>query len=301
MIKGIPNPSDGRFKYNISKFINLISIAIIVYELDKTVNKKEPKILFNYCSSLKEYKTSLKSFYSLSTSELECTLNENSNKFDNLYLIIQLITELETSKKQLSKKSDGTFSHNRMEFIDSSKSFFKKQFKASYFHDYFNEMDFYIHKMHSFLLQLKDIIEKTNQSEFIQSKYLLDNNEKTNEQKPLYFFENLFSRNGLLNLKSQFKPTVEDYQNYDIDYDESTETITYNHYNFDTETNTFSHSKSIKTFTEYFKSLLFYEFNNCRKKIDEHINGLKKESQIKLFIKMTLNDINYLALLIKYI
>jgi hypothetical protein len=87
------------------------------------------------------------------------------------------------------------------------------------FQEYYKWMDRYLKKMLSFLINLKEITEQTNQSDFFLPQSMLPDQNKSTEKNPLEYFEYLFKRQGLIQLKQDFIPSADYCDLQEIYYD----------------------------------------------------------------------------------
>lgn len=298
MIFGEPIRFDGRFGENMGQFLGLINSASATYKGSQIeINGKitdNSETRFNLNSSILYYRTSLIRGYENSLRELENTLSETYNKFDKLFLIVQIITEVESFNGLLTKTSDGVYLHKLFEFINLSEDKIEKEkiYTETNFQEYYKWMDHYLKKTLSFLINLKEITEKTNQTDFVLPKSMLLDKNTSTKSNPLEYFEYLFNRQGFFYLKQSFIPSEEDCLQGDAYYNHETETITY-HYQ-DNETGEWEESES--KFTDYYYKRLYSEYQISQKKTDEHICDLKDEASVTFFIKLTLSKLKYLKI-----
>ena len=301
MIKGSARRGlefDGRFDANMSNFLISVNSASTTYkgskiEIDgKMADNSE--IRFNFSLSITNYRTSLYKDYNNSISELESTLSETFNKFDKLFLIVKLIAEVESFSGLLTKSTDGNYSHKLFEFYNLSEDEEEKEkiYNETKFQEYYKWMDHYLKKMLSFLINLKEITEKTNQSDFVLPQSMLPNKNTSTKDNPLEYFEYLFTRQGFLYLKQSFIPTEEDFYYGAIQYDSTTETIFEQFQNHDTG----EWEESIRTFKDFYYRRLYSEYQISRKFIDDYICTQKDEASITLFIKITLSKLKYILI-----
>lgn len=298
MIFGTPIKFNGRFGNNMGEFLNKVNSASVTYkgsaiEIDnKTTDNSE--IRFNFSLSITNYRSLLNKYYDNSISELEGTLSETYNKFDKLFLIVQLIAEVESFSGLLTKATDGEYSHKLFEFYNLSED--KKEkvkiYTETNFQEYYKWMEHYLKKMLSFLINLKEITEKTDQTDFVLPPLMLINENTSTKENPLTYFEYLFTRQGFFQLKQSFIPSEEDCYRDDLYYNSSTETITHQYQDY--ETGEWEESTTI--FKDFYFKRLTSEFLISRKNIDDHICDLKDETSIIFFLKLTLSKLKYILI-----
>jgi len=296
MIFGPPIKYDDRFGDNMRDFLSLVNSASATYKSSKTgtdINMSDDyKIRFNSTIMSGNYRVSLNTNYNNSISDLESTLSETYHKFDKLFFIVKLLAELESFNRLLIKATDGQYSHKLFEFYNLSEDEKEKEivFTEIDFQDYYKWMDRYLKKMLSFLMNLKDIIEKTNQSDFLIPQSILLDQNKSTKKNPLEYFEYLFNRQGLIQLKQDFIPSADDCDLQEIYYDSKTETI----YQIYLEKDESVWEKPISTFKYFYHKRLYLEYQISCKHIDTYICSLKDEASITLFIKVIICRLKYL-------
>jgi hypothetical protein len=301
MIKGIARRGlefEGRFDANMSNFLSSVNSASATFkgskiEIDGKITDNS-EIRFNFSLSITNYRTSLNKDYNYSISELESTLSETYNKFDKLFLIVKLIAELESFSGLLINDTNGTYSHKLFEFYNLSEDKKEKEiiYTETNFQEYYKWMDHYLKKMLSFLINLKEITEKTNQSDFVLPQSMLPNKNTSTKDNPLEYFEYLFTRQGLFYLKQSFIPTEDDYYYGNIYYDSKTETI-YEPYE-DEESG--DSGETPKPFIDFYHRRLYSEYQISCKFIDDFICSKNDEAAITLFIKITISKLKYLLI-----
>jgi hypothetical protein len=294
MIFGPPIKYDDRFGDNMCDFLSLVNSASATYKISKigsnTNMANDSEIRFNFNLSIAHYSASLNSNYKNSISELESTLSETYNKFDKLFFIVKLLAELESFNRLLIKATDGLYSHKLFEFYNLSEDEKEKVYTETDFQEYYKWMDRYLKKMHSFVINIKEITEKTNQSDFVLPQSLLTDQNTSTKKNPLEYFEYLFNRQGLIQLKQDFIPSEEDCDLEGIYYDSKTETI-YQQY---VEKDNTEWEKPINNFNNFYHRRLFLEYQISCKHIDTYISSLRDEASITLFIKVIICKLKYL-------
>lgn len=291
---------DIRFGENMGHFLASIHNASATYsgseiEIDGVITDNS-EIRFNNSLSSNEYRKTLASRYENAINKLEVTLIETYPKYEKLSLIIKIICEID-SFKSLIKKTNGSFTHKNFQISNNSsnKKYQEIIIDESAFQEYYFWMNHYLKKISKFLKNHKKSVECTSQVDFpLPPSMIIDKNTSTIE-KPIANFEYLFQRNGFSILRKKFMPTDADYENGEMEYDPVTETRTYSYQ--DNETGEWGESKWV--FKDFYNKSLTTEFQISCKNIDEHLCELKKGSEIKLFIKLTLSKLNYLLSVIK--
>lgn len=283
----------GRFGTELTSFLDFLKTASATYEGseievdDRIIDNSETR--FNYILNVSEYKSSLEKRYTNSIIELEETLSETYSKFDKLFFITRLLTELETLKHLLVNEPDGSFAHLNFYFSNISKEdkFKEKNLDELHFQNYYCWINFYLEKTHSFILNLKEVIANTSQNEFALPKSMIPHRNASTTEKPLEFFEFLIKRNGIYFLLENFKPTELDELN-GIEFDLKTET------KIDLYPDPEDTSDGKYKFDDYYYKYIYKEYHVSCFLIDKHIDELKEESEISLFIKLSLTRLNYL-------
>ncbi len=296
MITGRRITLEGRFGSDMSSFLSSVNSADVTYKGskievdDKKTDNSETR--FNFSLSVRKYRSTLAKEYSAAIIELEETLSETYNKFDKLYFIARIIAEIESYRRLLEKSDDSKYRHKLFQFSNTSKEekYQDVVIDEDYCQEYYQWMDYYLQKMHAFLHNLKEITEKTNQADFAIPQSMIPDANASTKEKPLEYFDYLFTRSGLYYLREHFKPSEEAYHYTDIKYDHKTETIT--EYYQDQETGEWE--ESTRTFKDFYLKRLSNEFQISRKLIDDHINDLREEAAITLFIKLAISKLKYL-------
>lgn len=301
MIKGRKLSFDKRFGTEMGDFLGSTNCAIVTYI--GSVTKIEGKmtdnfvIQFNYCDSISEYHNSLDSKFVKAKNELELMLAKTYNKYDKLCFINDIISEINSFIRFLKKNTDDSFTHKLYHFSNLSKvkKYQTVTIDESYCQEYYYWMIHYLEKMFAFLNNQLIINQYTNQDEFpIHHSMMPDVNSSTKE-KPLEFFEFLFNRKGISNLRKNFIQSFDIYESADYKYDSQTETMIC----FHQEDLSSEWLETKKTFNDYFSSLLISEFHKSCKYIDDYISEQKKKSSINLYIKLNLSKLNNLLLSIE--
>ena len=296
MITGIPLIMDGRFGSKMSSFLNMVNSASVTYSGSEILLDGKPtdnsEIRFNYSISVNKFKSTLTNIYSATVIELQESLDNIYNKHDKLYLITLLVTELESYRSLLVKDPDGIMKHKVFRFsnISQDDKFQTTVIDESNFQEFYQWMDFYITKMSSFLQQLKDITEKTNQADFSFPVSMLPDPNASSKEKPMEYLDFLFLRNGINHLRGQFVPTDEELANYPMNYDPVNEIITDNYQ--DNETGEWT--VSTRDFKSFFTKRIYKELIISRKLIADHVDSLPDEFSIRLYIKLTLSSLKYM-------
>jgi len=302
MIKGSIRPYDFRFDTDFNDFLNSVKRASVTYKVDTiTVDGKiedSPDIRFNLQRTPEKYAENLAKDFNGSCNEIENQLDGTYLKSEKLYQLSRYIIEIGSIQKLLTQNPDG-FIHKNFSFSNISK---EEKYKAvtlcqNDFQEYYYWMDYYLQKMHDFLTHMKSLTEIIPQAEFKIPSSMLPDPNGSSVERPFAFFEYLLLRNGIADLRRAFLPSEEDYNfGPPFTYDKKTETITYyeqNHITGEEETSTSSFEKVLLNRTAK-------EFIGSKRLIEEHVNILKSEEEIKLFFLRTVSSLrHFLKVIVK--
>jgi len=260
-------------------------------EVDQKLNDTAD-VRFNLYPTVGKYITSLSKGFTNSCNDIERMADDMYVKSEKLNLLSRFIIEVEACQNLLSLTTDKKYTHKRFAFSNVSKEnkYRDVVLDESEFQEYFFWMNHYLSKMHAYLLQLKHTIEITPQIEFrLPSSMQPDGNTSTVD-KPFAFFEYAFLRNGLAQIRRAFTPSQEDYYHLPyIQWDPKTEIITTQEQDNETgEWETYTRSFKDHLFNKYYQ-----EFLKSMQLCDEHIDQLKTEQEIKLFITLSLGRFKY--------
>ena len=297
MIKGPLNEYDERFGDNVNSFIKLVSFINIEY---KTINEKDAESVkktlffeFNGYKSINRYSKGLETSYNRAIAEIEETLLINFRKEDRLTYIFNLSLKFSEVKRFLRKTSESGYTHKNL--INHNVNRINKNKKEvndeSFYQEYYHLIGQYLKKIILYLKNLRKLHNKLNDSEISVHKINVSAKYESTKESPLKFFQYLITKKGVSNLLQQFKPSKDDFSKYDIEYNDDSNTITYNH--FDVET--LKHSNTALSFNDYLLKRLHIESKKFKRLIRNQFKALKDESQATFFLNRTLNNLKTLA------
>ena len=265
MIKGVKRKGheyDGKFDPEMGIFLG--SFSSIIQTLSGSSTK------FKNSGITTEIKTSLSKEFENAKTELIGSLLNTYLKLDKLNLLSEIAIEIKSLKRlSVNYHIDKSYSPEDCNFI--------------------YEM---LEKMNDFIKGQTQILESTNQSDYPTPYYMIPDKESSNFEKPLNYFEFLFNRNGIENLRNYYIKYYSSDEYPDSTYNLETETFTHNHY--DIVTGEWSETSS--DFNIIFQQKLRAEFKNSKELIDDYIDKQIDEASIVLFIKKILNKLNLLLL-----
>jgi hypothetical protein len=293
--------SAAKYGENLTNFLNLVNTAHVTYkgsevEIDGMMCENS-ETRFNFTLSVSKYRSDLGTSYATAIFELEDALLNAYNKFDKQFLLVSLIAEVESIKSLLYLGAEDQYHHKLFQYSNISQvaKFLDYKIEESDCQEYYYWMNHYLTKLHNFLVSLKESTEKTQQKDFRVPKSLdVDPNSST-VHKPIDYFDYIFTRNGLYNLRQEFIPSDEEINYTEIQYNAETETIT--DYYQDQETGEWE--SSTRTFKVFYENRLYNAYLVSRKLIDDRIHEFNNESSITLFIKLTISHLKYLEIAIK--
>jgi hypothetical protein len=230
--------------------------------------------------------------YNSSCDEVERTIDDIYIKTEKLALLARMVVEIESCQRLLKYES-GIYTHKRYSFSNISKDHTYKatQLDETGFQEFYFWMEHYLQKMHGFLTQLKRSTEGIAQSEFRLPSSSQPDPNASSIIKPFAFFDYLFQRNGISQLRRNFIPTEEDYDYHPyMHYDPKTEILTTQEQ--DGETGEWEEYK--QSFRDKLFNRIYREFLNSRQLFDEHIDSLKTLDEINLFVRLSVGRIKYL-------
>lgn len=217
---------------------------------------------FNNSGSSNELKSLLNNEFENAKTELIETLSNTYLKIDKLNLLSEIANEIKSIKRLMEN-------YNKEDYIC------------------FYEV---LEKMNDYIDGQMQVLGSTNQSDYPIPYYMIPDKEASSIEKPLNYFEYLFSRNGIEHLRNNFIQYYSSDDYADSTYNVETETVTHNHY--DIETGEWSETHS--DFDGVFSQQLEPEYYISRKLIDNYVDEQKKETVIVFFIKRTLDKLNLL-------
>jgi len=292
MIKGPLNTYDHKFGDKVNSFIKLVSFISIEYKTVKAKRadsvKKTLYFEFNGYKSAKLFCKGLNKSYNEVIDEIEETLLIDFRKEDRLTYISNLRLKFSDVKSLLSNNSKSGYKHKNLKYSNVIKANVNDE---SFYQEYYTLIDQYLKKIILYLKNVRKLHNKLNDSEIGLHKINIPAEYESTKESPLKFFQYLITKKGVSNLLQQFKPSKDDFSQYDIEYNDDSNTITYNH--FDIETG--KHSETSKTFNDYFLKRLKLESKKSRRLINEHFKSLQNENLASFFLKITLNDLKTLA------
>lgn len=298
MIFGQPVPFDDRYGIYMNDFFNLVNSANLTsneIENDKASddieNEKacEQLIRFNSSHSLADYRVTLNKLYFRAINELGIALSEIINKQDKLSLVTSLSVEVGSFKGYLQKTKNNSFSHalfQHSELLPKIKNY-EELIDELCYKDYYYWMIYYLEKISAFLESQKQDIRSMSQDDLIKYPSIIKDKNISTKEKPLIYFEYLFTRNGLSQLLNNFlSPDLQGH--YDlINYDSKTETIKQSYIDSETGDLLITYSE----FEDYYLKYLVKEYNNSIKLIDEYIDDQEQESLVLFYIKKNHNKL----------
>jgi len=294
MIKGAVNTNDHRFGDITNSFIKSLSIINLKYKVtevkDVGVVKKHLEIEFNNFKNIKFFSNDLGRDYNNAINEIEEILLIKLKKYDRLKFILDLILKFNDVQKLLINASGTDFKHANFN-ISNSEKFKGKLIGESYCQEYYAKINEYLDKMKAYLELQKDIQGMMSDSDIPLHYFNVPAEDESTKENPLNFFNYLINKNVIFSLLNQFKPSKDDFSRNDIDYEDDTKTITYNHYDVEKR----KHSTTKRTFNDYFIKRLKAELKKSRRLIKEHFNDLKTKLEASFFFELTLNDLQSLV------
>lgn len=294
MIKGVLNTYDHRFGDNVNSFIKSLSIINLTYKVTKGngLVRKQLGIQFNSFNNIMLFTRSLEQNYRYAIEEIEESLLINSRKSERLKLISNLILKFKDIQKLLINETTSGFKHENFKTsnVSSGKKVGGKLLDESYCQEYYSEIDQYLRKMLLYLNYENANQGQLNDSEIPLHKINIPAEDKSTKESPLKFFKYLITKKGVSRLLEQFKPSKDDFLRNDIDYDEDSKTITYNHYDLEN-----GHSVTTLSFNDYFIKRLNAEFKNSQRLIKNQFQASKTELEASFFLKQTLTELKRLA------
>ena len=297
MIKGALNTYDHRFGDNVNNFIKMVSFISIEY---KTVKVKSAesinKTLFfeiNGYKSAKRFGEGLAKSYDQAIDEIEETLLIDFRKEDRLTYISNLSLKFSEVKPLLSNDSKIGYKHKNLIFpnVIRAKKNKEEPNDESLYQEYYTLLDQYLKKIILYLKNKRKLHNKLNDSEISLHKINVPDEDESTKESPLKFFKYLITKSGVSSLLQQFKPSKDDFSRNDIDYDDVSYTITYNHYDVENG----KHFEKTLTFNDYLLKLLKIESIKSERLISNQFNALKNEPQTTFFLTRILNDLKTLA------
>jgi hypothetical protein len=304
MIFGEPVPFDDTYGIYMNDFLNLVNSANLTtnqIENDKACDEiemenekecekeREQVIRFNSSHSVADYRATLNKLYVRAINELGIALSEIISKQDKLSLVTSLSVEVASFNGYLQKTKNNSFSHvlfQHSELLPKIKNYEELIDELSY-KDYYYWMISYLQKTSAFLESQKEDIRSMSQDDLIKYPSIIKDKNVSTKEKPLIYFEYLFTRNGLSHLLNNFlSPDLQgDYER--INYDSKTETIKQSY--IDSETGDLVITDRI--FEDYYLNRLIKEFKKSITHIDEYIDDQEQDSFVIFYIKKTHNKL----------
>jgi hypothetical protein len=251
---------DGKFDPEMGNFLGSFSSVIVTC--------KDSISLLNTSTTTNEFKSSMNDEFENAKEELKETLTKTALKVDKLDLLTDIICKVNSIGRSLVKST----------------------IQKNYSQDDYNWMVEFLEKMKDFLENQQKDVRSTSQDDFPTPLFMMPDENASTKQKPLRYFNFLFNKNGISQLRNNFIQYYESNEFANSTYNKETETITHNHY--DSETGEWS--MSYQTFNAEFSNSLQSEFFISRKHIDDYIDEQKEESAVTFFINRTLSDLNLL-------
>lgn len=267
MIKGVKRKGqeyDGKFDPEMGNFLGSFSSII------QTQSGSSTK--FKNSGITTELKTSLSKEFENAKTELIGSLLNTYLKLDKLNFLSEIADEIKSIKRLL-------LNHPIDEYYSPEECFWIFEF---------------LEKMNDFIKGQTQILESTNQSDYPTPYYMIPDKESSNFEKPLNYFEFLFNRNGIENLRNNFIKYYSSDEYPDSTYNLETETFTHNHYNIVTG----EWSVTFSDFKSFFYNQLEAEYYVSKKLIDEYVDKQKEKNIVVFFIEKTLEKLNSLLSII---
>jgi hypothetical protein len=294
MIKGVLNTNEHKFGDNVNSFIKLVSFINLEYKAtevnDSDVVKKHLEIKFNGFKSINHFSKSLEINYNNAIAEIEETLLIKHKKYERYRFITNLILKFNDVQKLLINKHKLGFKHANFK-ISRAKQLGVKEIDESYCQEYYSIINTCLDKTLSYLSHQKDMQGIMNDSDIPLHKINIPAEDEPTKKCPLKFYQFLITKKGVYRLLQKFKPSKDDFSSNDIDYDDDSNTITYNHY----DVKTGNYFATTLTFNDYFRKRLKAEYKKSQRLINKQFNSLKDEPQASFYLTRTLNDLKSLA------
>lgn len=215
-----------------------------------------------------ELKSSLSKEFENAKTELIGSLLNTYLKLDKLNLLSEIADEIKSIKRLM-------LNYPIDEHYSPEEGFWISEF---------------LEKMNDFIKGQTQILESTNQSDYPPPYYMIPDKESSNFEKPLNYFEFLFNRNGIENLRNNFLKYYSSDEYPDSTYNLETETFTHNHYDIVTG----EWSVTFSDFKSFFYNRLEAEYYVSKKLIDEYVDKQKERTIVVFFIEKTLEKLNSL-------
>lgn len=279
--------------YTIRDFLKLLNNATFKYEGEvKKEGYSKHDIYYDIMFNIEDFSKYTSSDYNSFISKLELILRDTFYKYEKLFMVTCLISEVESSKNKLSINTDGFYTHEHFRFVNEKEEQIKTSIniELEYLQEYYNQLNFYLEKTMSFLINLKDVTVKTNQNEFPLPVSMVSKANESTKKKPLEYFEYIFCKIGFLKFKQSFIPSDFEQLNFNESYDDKNEIISY--FSFD-ENNKYKLDSSV-SISKLVSDRLTIEYFKSRNLIDENIYNLVEESEIRLFLKLTIARLEYI-------
>ena len=292
MIKGPLNTCDYRFGDKVNSFINLVSFISIEYKTVKVKSAESVKktlfFEFNGYKSAKGFGKALTKSYDQAIDEIEETLLFDFKKQDRLTYISNLSLKFSDVKSLLSNNSKSGYKHKNLKYSNVIRAYVneEKVNDESFFQEYYTLIDQYLKIIILYLKNRQKLHNKLNDSEIRLHKINVPAEYESTKESPLKFFQYLITKKGVLRLLLLFKPSKDDFSRNDIDYDDVSNTITYNHYDIEN-----GHFSNTVTFNDYFLNRLKVEFIISKRLIKEHFVTLNSDIEASFFLNRTLSDL----------
>jgi hypothetical protein len=287
---------EGRF----NNFIKLIGNASLTFQRIERQTSEDPsqykdELKFNFTNTLIDYRNSLYRELDGLKKEIMNDVIQQISRFEKLVYISNKVVELQKSINCLSKGKAG-YSHINFVFSNISKGEGKGiQKSEADIQDFYIFMNDYSNDAINFMKIVEESVNKSSSNDFPELKPLLPDPNASTPLKPIAFYEFFFVSRGFTKFHKNFYPaTDEDYYNISS-VDEKLEIITYEDY--DTENGEpYSYKKEFK---EVLLNSLYKEFIRTKKFIDEHIDSLHTEIDIKLYLKLFLYRLKYIYMILQ--
>ena len=284
------------YGYSFNEFLNIAERANLGI-------KREPKpdvgggfqvnIMFNFYSSLKKYSDALSSHYLEIGPNANHILDNIELKVHKLNYLTGMLAEINGAQSLIFKNEKGEFEHAFFEFADLSDAEYKDVYKLSQ-----SDIQPYLITLNRYITMVKDVIEgiKKNTEATLQSDLPIPRGlrikpEDSTLELPDKYFDYLVAKNGVNNLKLQFKPVEDEYGGYDhISYDEESETKTY--YDRDYETGDYTETK--KVFSHQLLEVLVQELFKFKSLVDQSLAQTNTASDAIFYVEKLVSRLKYL-------
>jgi hypothetical protein len=296
MIRGQVKTFDFRFGDEFVNFLEAVGKASITLDIALVnINGQDLEtetVRFNYQDSITKYKSRLGETMYRATDSLKGMLDSVYEKIDKLSFLAHFIIEIEACRKVLFLDPRGLYAHKQFSFanisIDQKRNGVIKT--EDDFQEYYYWMEHYLEKMYSFLLLLKAGIEVTTQSEITPLPSMKPDANASSQEKPFEYFDYLFNRSGIAELRRMFMPGDEAYYRYpDFEWNAEEESISYS--DQDQETGVWESYKYF--FKDQFRQKMYDEYLKSRRLIDDRISRCANKDEAEFYVQTCLGHLKY--------